>query len=136
MVYTNADQFINKRDDLCCLIAGDEPDLIMITEVIPKAQRHPIALALLDIPGYQLYLSFDPNCPNLGTSRTLGVGVFVASRLHAAEVVFEQCPFQEQLWVKLTLSGTDRLLVGCVYRSPSGDDRPSMDGRIPGDLCP
>ena len=36
--YTNADQFVNKRDDLLARIAGEEPDVIMITEVIPKSQ--------------------------------------------------------------------------------------------------
>ena len=35
--YPNADQFVNKRDDLAAVIAGNEPDVIMITEVIPKS---------------------------------------------------------------------------------------------------
>ena len=34
VIYTNADQFLNKREDLVTVIAGDEPDIIMITEVI------------------------------------------------------------------------------------------------------
>ena len=34
--YTNADQFVNKRDDLLMMISDDRPDLILITEVIPK----------------------------------------------------------------------------------------------------
>ena len=37
-LYTNADQFVNKRDDLLARIAGDEPDVILITEFIPKSQ--------------------------------------------------------------------------------------------------
>ena len=36
MFYTNANQFLNKIDDLEMLIAGSEPDIIMITEVLPK----------------------------------------------------------------------------------------------------
>ena len=36
ILYTNADQFTNKRDDLVAFIAGNEPDLILITEVTPK----------------------------------------------------------------------------------------------------
>ena len=31
-LYTNADQFVNKRDDLVMSIAGDKPDIILITE--------------------------------------------------------------------------------------------------------
>ena len=46
----NADQFVKKRDDLCMLIAGDEPDFMLVNEVIPKAQVFPISPALLSIP--------------------------------------------------------------------------------------
>ena len=49
--YTNADQFVNERDDLLARIADDEPDIILITEVIPKSQSNPIAPALLSIDG-------------------------------------------------------------------------------------
>ena len=36
ILYTNADQFLNKREELLILIANDNPDLIIITEVIPN----------------------------------------------------------------------------------------------------
>ena len=36
-MYTNADQFLNKRDELIEFIVNDEPSIIMITEVIPKS---------------------------------------------------------------------------------------------------
>jgi len=32
VLYTNTDQFLNKFDDLLMLIAGNEPDLILIAE--------------------------------------------------------------------------------------------------------
>ena len=51
--YTNADQFVNKRDDLLTMISDDRPDLILITEVIPKKQVKTITDQLLD--------NFDPN---------------------------------------------------------------------------
>ena len=40
-LYTNADQLVNKREELCMTIAGQEPDIILITEVVPKAQALP-----------------------------------------------------------------------------------------------
>ena len=64
-LYTNADQFVNKRDDLLARIAGDEPDIIMITEVIPKSQKNPIAPALLEIDGYKATFNFEPKSDNL-----------------------------------------------------------------------
>ena len=56
--YTNADQFLNKRDDLLLHIAGNEPDIIMITEVLPKVQPSFISDAQLYIPGYNLFTNF------------------------------------------------------------------------------
>ena len=51
VMYTNADQFLNKKDELLVFIAGSEPTIIMITEVTPKAQEDPIQGPLLNIIG-------------------------------------------------------------------------------------
>ena len=40
--YTNADQLLNKMIDLKAHIHEREADVIIITEVIPKAQANPI----------------------------------------------------------------------------------------------
>ena len=127
MVYTNADQLINKRDDLCMFIADNHPDLILVTEVIPKAQVNPIAPALLDIPGFIIYTNFDPSSRNLGGSGIRGVAIYVHCSLHVSEVSFDQTNFKEQLWVEMALEGSDRLLIGCLYRSPSADGRHSTE---------
>ena len=37
--YTNADQLPNKNDDLKMFIAGKDPDILLITEMIPKQQK-------------------------------------------------------------------------------------------------
>ena len=60
-LYTNADQFINKRDYLIMFISNDEPDILMIAEVIPKKLENPITHARLDIDGYQHVLNLDPD---------------------------------------------------------------------------
>ena len=72
--YTNADQFLNKRDDLLMLIASDEPDILILTEVIPKAQSNPITFSRLTLPGYFIHVNFDPDQANLGSSHS---GAFV-----------------------------------------------------------
>ena len=120
VLYTNSDQFVNKRDDLCMLISGSEPDLIFITEVIPKAQVMPIAPALLELPGFTMYCNFDPGGLNLGRSGKRGICMYVSTTLKATQVYFPDCPFEEQMWLQLPLTGSDRLLLGCIYRSPSG----------------
>ena len=54
-------------------IAADEPDVMMITEVIPKAQKNPIFEIQLDIEGYELYKHFNNDDLDLGASGIRGV---------------------------------------------------------------
>ena len=121
MLYTNCDQFLNKRDDLCMAICDDKPDLIFLTEVIPKAQRLPISAALLQIQGYTLFRNFDSSTPNLGPSGRRGICIFVGDHLHATEVLLPQESLIEQLWLKVTTRGNSSIMAGCIYRSPSAD---------------
>ena len=39
--YTSSNQLLNNRDNLLMQIAETPPDIILITEVIPKAQINP-----------------------------------------------------------------------------------------------
>jgi len=55
VVFLNADQFTNKKDD----IAGNEPDIILISEVL-KFRMYQFHW-LLSIPNYQACFNFDPN---------------------------------------------------------------------------
>ena len=119
VIYTNCDQFINKRDDLSMAIAGNEPDLIPLTECIPKAQTLPISPSLLALEGYTIYMNFDPTQSNLGAGGTRGNCIFVRDSLKATQVFYADSTFNEQLWVKIKLADEDHLIVGCLYRSPS-----------------
>ena len=117
-LYTNADQLINKIDNLLLIIAHESPELIAITEVIPKAQIHPLSTATLAIPGYELFLNFDPHQSNYDRKR--GIVIYVASRLEVTEVEV-YCKETEHIWIEVILEHNECLLVGCVYRSPSAD---------------
>ena len=126
-LYTNADQLVNKRDDLCMAIVGQEPDVILITEVIPKAQSLPIDVALLSIPGFSIFCSFDPSKQNLGKSGIRGICVYVREGIQAAQVRLCDPQLTEHIWLQFQLRGADKLLVGCIYRSPSVDPHQSVD---------
>ena len=54
-------------------IVGTETDIILVTEVIPKAQVLPIAPALLEVPGFVCFPSFDLNESNLGAKGSRGI---------------------------------------------------------------
>ena len=61
VLYTNADQLPNKMEELKVMIMNREPDILVITEVIPKAQEHAITRAILKLPGYNEFFNFDPD---------------------------------------------------------------------------
>jgi len=116
-MYTNADQFINKRDDLQLFIAGDEPDIIIITEILPKAPSF-VSDALLSLPGYTSYFNFNCGSVQSSSTRQRGVGIYITDTLSATRITFPS-EFEEHLWISLKLRGSDVLTVGCIYRSPS-----------------
>ena len=72
--YMNADQLVNKRDELVMLIAEDNPDVILITEV-PTQSKH------MDKDGYKPLLNFEPDDLNLGASGKSGVAIILKRRL-------------------------------------------------------
>ena len=120
ILYTNSDQLLNKPDDLLMHIADNPPDIILITEVIPKAQIHPIDEARLNIPGFTVFLNFDPTLHNLGPSNCRGIAIYVSNTFNATELFFDT-EFKEHLWVSIRLLNKDSLRIGCIYRSPTAD---------------
>ena len=38
-MYSNVDQLLNKMEDLKALISNKKPDIVLLTEIIPKAQK-------------------------------------------------------------------------------------------------
>ena len=119
-MYTNADQFVNKRDDLQARITDDEPDVILITEVIPKCQSNPIATALLHMEGYKPNFNFEPASNDLGASGIRGVAIYSKTALNAVEVEIPVEGATDHVWIELQTPDKP-LLVGCIYRSPSND---------------
>ena len=80
-MYTNADQLLNKIEDLKVVISGSDIDVIMITEVIPKAQKNAIPKCVLNIEGYNLFLNFDCTQENLGESGIRGVAIYIKNTI-------------------------------------------------------
>jgi len=99
-------------------IADEPPNIILLVEVIPKAQVAPIDRVRLALPGYNAYFNFDPGSSNLGSSGIHGIAIYVNSSIHAYQF-HDVGSFHEQLWISVLLVGKDLLLLGCVYHSPS-----------------
>jgi len=116
-MYTNCDQLINKFDELLTVIYSDYPDIILLVETIPKAQKTPIGLSSLSIPNYSLFTNFDPESSDLKQCGRRGICIYVANHLCPSEIYLDS-NMNEHLWVKLKLS-RDYLIIGSVYHSPS-----------------
>ena len=119
-MYSNADQLLNKMEELKAQIAERAPEIMLFTEVIPKAQKNPISETQVEIDGYQLFKNFDYTDENLGASGKRGVAIYVKEGISCEEIKF-QSTYSDQVWVKLSLLNNEKLLCGCVYRSPTTD---------------
>ena len=108
-------------------MSNNWPDVIIITECITKAQKLPLDLALLALPGYNLFTSFDAGEPYLGSKGICGMCIYVRNVIQATEMFFSATPSVEHKWIKLSLTGTDQLVAGCVYRSLSSDPGQSVE---------
>ena len=124
-MYTNADQLTNKRDDLLMVIADDTPDLIFITECLPKFHAVLITAALLSISGYTMFTNFERGADVV--DRLRGICVYVRAGLQVSELNFVRTPSIEQLWISVRLRGAEQLIAGCLYRSPSRNAHQCMD---------
>ena len=127
VLYTNIDGVPNKMDELLLRIEDDKPDIIVLTECIPKAQCRPLSMACFSVgDDFTSYLNFDPEQENMGLLGIRGVGILVRRNLSPSEVLFESS-FKEAMWIRLKLRLSDELVLGVIYRSPSGDGHRSTE---------
>ena len=126
-VYTNADQLANKRDDLEMAISHSKPDIIFITECLPKVQSCNTDMSILALPGYRLFTNFSSDDGHRTTKGSRGVCIYVADGIQASETTFARTHSVEHLWINLQLKNSDILTAGCVYRSPLENAHESVD---------
>jgi len=105
---------LNKRDDLLILISGNEPDLILITEVLSKAHFTYMSSNRVDILDFFHYSNFDPNAEPVVGIR--GVCICVSNKLVSSEVQFPTVSSLESLWIKV--DQIVLLLVVCIEVHP------------------
>lgn len=56
-----------------------------------------------------------------------GVILFVKSGINVNKISILNDSFKESVWREMTLNGTDKLLIGLVYRSPTSSHRNNDD---------
>ena len=100
-------------------IAGSEPDIMMITEVLPKAQVQALSAAIFNFAGYKVYMNFEPDNTNLGKQGLRSICVYIKDNIICQPLSSSVAQGVESLWLALKLKGRDMLQLGCLYRSPS-----------------
>ena len=83
-------------------ISNDEPDVLMIVEMISKKQESTITHARLDIDGYEHVLNIDPDERNLGVSGKRDVAIYHKESLKASEVEFEIDGLTDHKWIEVS----------------------------------
>ena len=112
ILYTNADCFnVTKQTELKCYIEDKSPDIIAITEILPKNTNFDIDNSHYEIEGYTMF--------NSDLTTGCGCVLYVKSEIPATFTKFND--FQECIWCNIKLTGSDNLMIGCVYRSPSSN---------------
>ena len=111
MFYTNADQLMNKRDELRARLnlLNTPPSILAFTEVNPKNMRFSIAPSELTIEGYQ---------PPVYSEQGRGIAVYVAKGIDFSPISCDEFAVS----INIPLKGSDKLCLACLYRSPSNTE--------------
>ena len=113
-IYSNVDSFLNKRTEFFLTIQEEDPDVICLTEVLPKNLRYALNHAELNNKGYDCFSKIDEKDSHRG------VLIYVKTNIKAQEVnVIGQDLVKDTIWVEIHLTNGDTALIGCVYRSPN-----------------
>ena len=113
-MYTNADCLLNKMPELEARIQHENPHLIAITEYKPKNARFIITDPELKINGYQTLRT-----PAEKNGR--GCLVYIRNDLEANPTEMKT-NYEDAIILEIRLTGHDKLMVGCIYRSPNSSE--------------
>ena len=117
---TNVDSLFNKRNELAYILVNKNPDILLISEVLPK-NFDPKNLDRAELSFSHLGYDCFTNCFNPNVH--LGVALYIKSNLNAQSVALSEdhLKAKESIWAEIKLVNNDKLLVGCIYRPPSNN---------------
>ncbi|MES9881006.1 MAG: reverse transcriptase domain-containing protein, partial [Sedimenticola sp.] len=113
-MYSNVDVLTkSKKIELEALVQNEPPDIIALTEILPKASEFQINEQFYHLDAYDKHIN------KLNSGR--GVIIYTKTFLKA-EICEFVSDFQENVWCKIKLINHDTLMLGCLYRSPNSDN--------------
>ena len=118
-MFTNADQLTSgKKAELIQHIEKEKPLLLAVCEMKPKITKERVILDY-NIPGYSIHpVNMDPN--NNGR----GIAVYTHDSIDKSVMQIQpELGFEEVCLLEIRLRGGDRLIFGCIYRSPTPSEK-------------
>ena len=111
--YTNADNMINKRNEIQSLVSTNNPDVFCITKTLPKNVFLKTEECKIQIDGYYCF----SNISNSNCHR--GVAIYTKRYLNAKCYLTTVKDFQEHTCWKMELNYKTSLHILCLYWSPN-----------------
>ena len=98
------------------IIANEPPDIIIINEVILKAQRNPILAASLNIDDYDLSCNFKLQEENLGAAGTRRIAIYLLDSLvySLVELGYATTVGVEHMFFSINLTNKQLVLDVCI----------------------
>ena len=90
----------------------NDPDIIVLTEVLPKNNRYTLQKSELETKGYTLFIN------NFETFGIRGVAIYIKKGLTANQIHPTNCA-DDTAWVEIKMKNKEKLIIGGVYRSPN-----------------
>ena len=111
VLYTNADCLSHtKLVELSNYCEHNSLDVIAISEILPKFSLFQPKETNYSLDGFDIFTS------DLTSER--GCALFVKQDLAATKITFTS-NFSESVWCQINLKNNDKMIVGCIYRSPN-----------------
>ena len=110
-LYTNADQYINKRNEMKILVDENQPDIVGITELKPKNPRYEINESEIAMEGYELFHNL--------REEGRGLALLIKKEMNPTPNECLNTHYSEHIFVDVTQGDGTALTVGLIYRSPS-----------------
>ena len=112
-VQLNADSLSNKMAEFELIIREYNPDIIGVSEVLPKNSRIKIYAEQFNITGYNMI----PH-KNVVSNKGRGSAMYIKNSLDYKEVTFEpeKGHFEEGIFIEINTSNNEKLLCANIYR--------------------
>ena len=111
--YTNADNLINKRNELYHSLTSVKPEIICITEILAKNALLPVDDCEFQIQGFDCFMN------NNKSKCHRSVLIYTKKCLKADAANFSELDCQEYMYCKLSSKNSGLLHILCIYRSPN-----------------